>query len=129
MQHTVTYSRERMRTITKALIAIAAITILVAWGKPLSSRMNEFVNNVEKNYKSWTAEDWDRSEEKYMKYIEEYKQNSESYTPDELAAINREIGRYNGLRMKVGLEDAGEKIKDFGERLPSLIEGFMSAFE
>ena len=118
-----------MRTIIRFLIAIAAITILVSWGKPLSTRMNDFVDNVENNYKNWTAEDWDRSEEKYMKFIEEYKQNSESYTPDELAAINREIGRYNGLRMKVGLEGAGEKIKDFGERLPHLIEGFMSAFE
>ena len=35
-----------MRTITKALIAIAAITIMVSWGKPLSTRMNEFVDNV-----------------------------------------------------------------------------------
>lgn len=118
-----------MRTIIRFLIAIAAITILVSWGKPLSTRMNDFVNNVETNYDNWTKEDWGKAEEKYAKFLEEYKQNYDSYTPDEKAAINKEIGRYNGLRMKVGLEGAGQKIMDFGERLPHLIEGFMSAFE
>ena len=118
-----------MRTIIRFLIAIAAITILVSWGKPLSTRMNEFVDNVENNYKNWTKEDWGRAEEKYAKFLEEYKLNYDSYSTEEKAAINKEIGRYNGIRMKVGLEGAGEKIKDFGERLPSLIEGFMSAFE
>ena len=118
-----------MRTITKALIAIAAITIMVSWGKPLSTRMNEFVDNVEKNYINWSQEDWDRSEEKYSKFIEEYKQNYDSYSLDEKAAINKEIGRYKGILVKQGLEGAGQKIKDFGERVPSLIEGFMSAFE
>ena len=118
-----------MRSLLRVLIAIAAITFLVSWGRPLSSRMNDFVNNVEKDYKSWTAEDWERAEGKYTKFLEEYKQNYDSYTTEEKAAINKEIGRYNGLRMKVGLEGAGEKIKNFGERLPSLIEGFMSVFE
>ena len=118
-----------MRTIIRFLIAIAAIAILVSWGKPLSTRMNDFVNNVENSYKNWTKEDWKRADEKYAKFLEEYKQNYDSYSTEENAAINKEIGRYNGIRMKVGLESAGEKIKDFGERLPSLIEGFMSAFE
>lgn len=118
-----------MRRITKALIAIAAVTILVSWGKPLSTRMNAFVNDVEKNCKNWTAEDWDRSEERYASLLEEYKKNYDSYSSEEKAAINKEIGRYNGILVKYGLEGAGQKIKDFGERLPSLIEGFMSVFE
>ena len=118
-----------MKTIVRLLIAITTITILVSCGKPLSTKMNDFVNNVEKNCQNWTKEDWNRSEEKYAIFLEEYKQNFNSYTPEEIAAINREIGRYNGLRMKAGLEDAGQKLKDFGERLPHLVEGFMSAFE
>jgi hypothetical protein len=118
-----------MKNITRILIAIAAITLLASWGKPLSSRTNDFVDNVEKSYKSWTKEDWDRSEEKYVKLLEEYKQNYDSYAPEEKAAINKAIGRYNGILVKQGIEGAGQKIKDFGERLPSLIEGFVSAFE
>ena len=31
--------------------------------------------------------------------------------------------------IKQGIEEAGSVLKEFGERLPSLIEGFMSAFE
>ena len=118
-----------MKTIFRLLFAFAAITILVSCGKPLSTKMNDFVNNVEQNCQNWTAEDWKRSEEKYAIFLEEYKQNHDSYTQEEIAAINREIGRYNGLRMKAGLEDAGQKLKNFGERVPHLIEGFVSAFE
>lgn len=118
-----------MRTITRFLIAIAAILVLVSWGRSLSSRMNDFVDNVENNYKNWTKEDWNRAEEKYAKFIEEYKQNYDSYSTEETSAINTEIGRYNGLRVKAGIEDAGHKLKGFGERLPFIIEGFMSAFE
>ena len=118
-----------MRTITRALIALAAITILVSWGKPLSARLHDYVDNVEKNYKNWTAEDWTRSEEKYAKLIEEYKQNLDSYSSEEKAAIDKEIGRYKGLLVRVKVEGAGQKIKGFGERLPHLIEGFTEAFE
>ena len=118
-----------MRNFTRVLIAIATVTVLASWGKPLSTRINDYVSTVEKNYKNWTPEDWDRSEEKYAKLLEEYKQNFDSYSPEEMAAINKAIGRYNGIRLRHGLEGAGQKIKDFGERLPSLIEGFVSAFE
>jgi hypothetical protein len=65
----------------------------------------------------------------YLKLIEEYELNYESYTQEEKDAINRAIGRYNGLLIKQGIEEAGSVIQELGERLPSLIEGFMSAFE
>ena len=63
------------------------------------------------------------------KILEEYDLNYDSYTQEEKDAINKAIGRYNGLLIKQGIDDAGNILKDFGERLPSLIEGFMSAFE
>ena len=67
--------------------------------------------------------------EEYAKLLEEYKLNYDSYTLEEKKAINKAIGRYNGLLVKSGIQEVGNKFKDFSERLPSLIEGFMSAFE
>ena len=118
-----------MRTIIKLLIAVAAITILVSWGKPLTTRMSDYVNSVEKNCQEWTKEDWEQSEEKYMKLLEEYKQNYDSYTTEEKASINKSIGKYHGLLIKYEIEGAGQKVKKFTERIPSLIEGFVSVFE
>ena len=67
--------------------------------------------------------------EEYAKLIEEYKLNHDSYTLEEKKAINKAIGRYNGLLVKSGIQEVGSKVKEFGERLPALLEGFMSAFE
>jgi hypothetical protein len=91
--------------------------------------MNKYVSDVEAKCQYWTEEDWELSQEEYAKLLEEYELNYDSYTQEEKDAINKAIGRYNGLLIKQVIEEAGSVLKEFGERLPSLIEGFMSAFE
>lgn len=121
-----------MKSITKCLLAIFAISsslLLQSCSSPLSSRMNEYVTEVEATCQNWTEEDWELSQEEYAKLLEEYDLNYDSYTQEEKDAINKAIGRYNGLLIKQGIDEAGNILKEFGERLPSLIEGFMSAFE
>ena len=121
-----------MKSVTKCLLAIFAISsslLLHSCSSPLSSRMNEYVTEVEATCQNWTEEDWELSQEEYAKLLEEYELNYDSYTQEEKDAINKAIGRYNGLLIKQGIEEAGSVLKECGERLPSLIEGFMSAFE
>lgn len=121
-----------MKSVTKhflAIIAISSFMLLCSCSSPLSSRMNEYVTEVEATCQNWTEEDWELSQEEYAKFLEEYELNYDSYTQEEKDAINKAIGRYNGLLIKQGIDEAGNIIKEFGERLPSLIEGFMSAFE
>ena len=121
-----------MKSVTKCLLAIFAISsslLLQSCSSPLSSRMNEYVTEVEASCQNWTEEDWELSQEEYAKLLEEYELNYDSYTQEEKDAINKAIGRYNGLLIKQGIDEAGNILKEFGERLPSLIEGFMSAFE
>lgn len=111
------------------LFSIALAALLSSCVSPLSSRLNDYVNEVESSCQNWTEEDWELSQEEYAKLLEEYELNYDSYTQEEKDAINKAIGRYNGLLIKQGIEEAGSVLKEFGERLPSLIEGFMSAFE
>ena len=118
-----------MRICNLSIIAIATIIMLISCASPLSSRLNDYVNEVESSCQNWTEEDWELSQEEYAKLLEEYELNYDSYTQEEKDAINKAIGRYNGLLIKQGIDEAGNILKDFGERLPSLIEGFMSAFE
>lgn len=115
---------------TKVLIAGFVIALVSSsCASPLSSRLNDYVTEVESNCQNWTEEDWELSQEEYAKLLEEYEVNYDSYTQEEKDAINRAIGRYNGLLIKQGIEEAGSVLQELGERLPSLIEGFMSAFE
>lgn len=121
-----------MKSVTKhflAIIAISSFMLLCSCSSPLSSRMNEYVSEVEASCQNWTEEDWELSQEEYAKLLEEYELNYDSYTQEEKDAINKAIGRYNGLLIKQGIDEAGNILKEFGERLPSLIEGFMSALE
>ena len=95
----------------------------------IATRIERFVDTVENNCEQWTEEDWELSQEEYYKLLEEYEENYSQLTQEEKNAINKAIGRYNGLVIKKGIDEVGKSIKDFGERLPSLFEGFMSAFE
>lgn len=112
----------------KLLLAIAILSI-TACASPQSSRLDEYVKEVESSSQNWTEEDWEMSLEQYDKLLEEYQRNYDSYTPAERDSIDQAIGRYNGLIIKRGIDEAGSVLKEFGERLPSLIEGFMSAFD
>lgn len=117
-----------MKSFTQ-FIVLPCFILLSACVSPPSSRLNDYVTEVESSCQDWTEEDWELSQEEYAKLLEEYELNYDSYTQEEKDAINKAIGRYNGLLIKQGIDEAGNIIKEFGERLPSLIEGFMSAFE
>lgn len=112
-----------------SVFSLLILMLFLACSPSLSTRLNDYINDVESNCQNWTEEDWELSQEEYAKLLEEYELNYDSYTQEEKDAINRAIGRYNGLLIKQGIEEAGSVLQELGERLPSLIEGFMSAFE
>lgn len=113
----------------KFFIGIALLLFIASCTAPLTKRIEECVNDVETNHEEWSQEDWNISQEEYKKLLKEYDENYDSYTQEEKAAIDRAIGRYNGMILKRGIEEFENSIEEFGKRLPSLIEGFGSAFE
>lgn len=111
-----------------------AITVMIAMAlsscaAPLSTRMNDYVTAAEKECSNWSEQDWELSKQEYRKLLDEYNLNKDTYTQAEKDAINKAIGRYNGLLVKHGIEDLTQYLKSLGERIPSFIEGFISAFE
>ena len=112
-----------------SILVLGIVITLTSCAAPLSTRMNDYVNEVESNCSQWTEEQWELSQQEYEKLLEEYKINKDTYTQEEKDAINKAIGRYNGLLIKHGIEQVGDVLKDITERIPSILEGFMSAFE
>lgn len=111
------------------ILWIVGILLITGCNTPLSNRIDNYVNDVEANCNNWTEDDWERSQSEYEKLLEEYQTNYDSYSQEERDAINKAIGRYSGLLVRQGIEETGRFLKNFGERLPSLLEGFMSAFD
>ncbi len=111
------------------IITLLVILFLTSCEVPTSVKFDNYVDNVEESCDDWTDTEWDISKEKYRQLLNEYEANYENLTPEEKEAINKAIGRYNGILMKKGIENIDQSIKKFVDRLPSMFEGFVSAFE
>ena len=117
-----------MKTVSKALLALFVGMIMFSCTAPLSNRINNLADEAEVSSSNWTEKDWNLSEAEYEKLLQEYEQNYDTYTKEERDAINKAIGRYNGMLVKRGFENAGNALKEIGEQIPSMVEGFFSAF-
>ena len=117
-----------MKTLKTLVFAGLASVMLASCTTPLSNRVDNFVDDAEDNCAEWSDTEWEKSMAEYDELLEEYETNYDDLSKEEKKAINRAVARYNGLIVKKGLEDAGSAIKEFGEQLPSMVEGFFSAF-
>lgn len=117
-----------MKTFKTLFFAGLALMFLASCTMPLSNRVDNFVEDAENNSAHWSEEQWEMSLEEYERLLDEYEQNYDSLTKEERNAINKAIGRYNGLMIRKGFQEAGDAIKEFGEQIPSVVEGFFSAF-
>ena len=43
--------------------------------------------------------------------------------------INAAIGKYRGIVVKMGVENARKAVKKYSRKIPDLLKGFVSAFE
>lgn len=117
-----------MKTV-KFIFTAAALTMLLSFTAPLSKKMDSYVAKVERECAGWTKSDWEKSRETFNRYIDEFEKNYSNFSSIEKDEIFKAIGRYKALQLKYKMSQAEGTIKEFSERLPSLIEGFMSTFE
>ena len=111
------------------VIVLLVMLFLTSCEIPTSTKFEKYVDNVEESCDDWTDAEWEMSKEKYRQLLKEYEANYDEMTQEERECVNKAIGRYNGILMKKGIENLDYSIKKFVDRLPSMFEGFMSAFE
>ena len=111
------------------IITLLVMFLMTSCEIPTSTKFEKYVDNVEESCDNWTETEWEMSKERYRQLLKEYEANYENMTPEEREAVNKAIGRYNGILMKKGIENLDKNIKKVVDRLPSMFEGFMSAFE
>lgn len=111
------------------IMVLMMVFLLISCEVPTSFKFEHHLRKAENNSENWTEEDWEMSKEKYRQLLKEYEENYDNMSPEERNKVNKAIGRYNGILMKNGIKKVDESINEFIDRLPSLFEGFMSAFE
>lgn len=123
--------------VMKKYLFIAALAALVlvlgSWTTLLVKRFEHFVDKVEKNYTTYTEEDWDKANETFSDLMKEYDEEYDKCTEEQHDRIDKAIGRYHALVFKSGADDAMEAFKTtmskVGVKVKSILTGIGSFFE
>lgn len=96
---------------------------------PLNEKLRIVVNNLERNGEHCTEVQFAKYEMQIQALMEELKQNSSSMSVEELKLVAKEVARYNGLKMRYGLQNTTENITNLIQLFPDVAEGFVEGFE
>ena len=115
-------------------IALAALVlVLCSWTTLLVKRFEHFVDKVEKNYATYTDEDWDKANETFSDLMKEYDEDYEKCTEEQHERIDKAIGRYHAIVVKSGAKEAVQSFNDamgkVSTKLKSILTGIGSFFE
>ena len=86
-------------------------------------KFEEFVTDVELNYKSYSEADWKLKDEEFKKLSEiQFEEQKNKMTPEEISKVNQLIGKYNGLKIASGINEIKDKIKDGIDQAKGLLK-------
>ena len=118
-----------MKAIKRIVFAFAIVCMTSCVNTSLPQRLDNFVDDVELNANSYTAEDWEKSAIQFEHLSEQYASSEQNYSDAEKQLAARAIGRYHSLLIKNGIENASSFLKEFGAILPSYLEGLRDGLE
>lgn len=104
-----------------AFIAALAIFVGCASTKSLPERFDSFVEKTENEFKDYTEADWEKSRQEYEGFVQEIKDNYDSYSTSEKVKMAEAIGRYNSILIQNGVGSASESIGDLIDQIPEVI--------
>jgi len=125
-----------MKSVLKTLLALVAVALLAAACNMFASlpdRMDAFVDSVEKNAANYTQEDWNKANEQYQAFCQEFQKKKDSLTGDEVKQFRAAMGRYASIAVKSGIDSVVSSVEEIGmsisgafEEVGSFLEGLFS---
>lgn len=113
----------------KFLFLIVAV-LSMASCKSLPEKVEDFVSDVEAEYKTYTDLDWLEKDQKCAELKLEYAKKADKLSQYERDYINKAFGRYDAVVAKAKIDDtvSGVKkfIKDAGQYIEGVVEGISS---
>ena len=95
----------------------------------VDSRINDFVTQIESDKKNMTETDWQEADLAIEQFKEELEAQKQDLTPNQISEANKAIGKYAGLRIKDGLKDLKNQLKDFGEQLEGAVQELVDTLD
>jgi hypothetical protein len=110
----------------RLLLLLFLFTSVTLYAGPIE-KLKKLADKIEKNYKTFTDEDWDNAAEKYAKLEMEFREKER--TNEELKEFGRQKGRIKGYMTKKRLDNWSKKVEKYTSELGGGIEGFLESIE
>jgi len=110
-----------------APLLAAVLLVIVSCGSTLASRIESFVDKTEKNAPTYDEADWEKSEEKFSKLINEYQEKRDKLSREDCKRINRAIGKYTSLALKSGVDEMASGLEDLLESVPDVLDNLLES--
>ena len=109
------------------LLAIAVISAFFSCSTGPAHRIDSLEKKVNRldTLQSPSQKDWDELIQEADALEHDLDSNRTAYTPQEIERANKLIGRSSVLKMKRGLQEFEQNLKDAGQRLEGALEGLL----
>jgi len=87
----------------------------------VDNKVNSFVQDIESRKSTMTELDWEQADMAIEDFKKELDEKRSSLTDSQIQEANKAIGRYAGIRLKKGIGDFKEQLKDIGSQLEGVI--------
>lgn len=110
-----------------SLLFVTACMLVSCAQETLADRFSQLADEFE-SAESLSYDEQQQLEEEFNMLSGEFQANLSSCTPEEKERIYESIGKINGVLAKQGIETLRDGFEEIRRALPSLLDGFVSAF-
>ena len=86
------------------------------------NRLEKTVKETEKNYKSYSEEEWSKIDHEIDSLSLKINSDKEGFTQEQLEKANNLIGKYQALKIKSGLNSLKGTLKNWGQQVEGAIK-------
>lgn len=106
----------------RILFILAAIMLVSACNATLPGRITRLANKVESKGANFSTSQWEKTNAKFQKLLDEYIDNYSDFTASQKKEINKALLKYGKAALKAGFTNVTSIISSALEGLPSTLE-------
>ena len=117
---------------TKVIVALAtALAIMAGCATTMSlpDQLDKFVEKTEKEYKTYTEKEWEKSQEEYEELKAKINESYDSFSTSDKVRTMKAMGKYGSFVLEKELAGASETIGSVLESIPQTINDIIDEIE
>lgn len=121
-----------MTAMKKALFLVACVMAVAIFASSCQtgyskasyiSKLEEFVTDVDENWKTYTEDDWAKADARMAAFEEKYEKYADDFTKEEESKVSKLMTRYGVVRLKGKVKTGWENLTGYYEVGKGLVEG------